>query len=81
MRRGAGPLGDRSGGARARGEDTNLGAVRGEIVEGCKTRDWASAVASATQTFELPAMALVGLPRKYSDKGVIADRSPVFLGA
>jgi len=63
----------------ARGEDTNLGAVRGEIVEGCKTRDWASAVASATQTFELPAMALVGLPRKYSDKGVIADRSPVFL--
>src|SRR5579862_328337 len=70
-------IGAGSRGAVAQGDDPR--SVRFEIVEGCKTRDWASAVASASQTFERPAMALVGLPRKYSDKGVIADRSPVFL--
>jgi hypothetical protein len=54
-------------------------AVVVQIIEGCKSEDWASAVLPPSQTYAEPAMALVGLPRKYSQKGVIADRSAAFV--
>jgi hypothetical protein len=54
-------------------------AVVVQIIEGCNSRDWDSAKLPPSQSYREPAMGLAGLPRKYSEKGVIADRSPVFV--
>src|SRR4051812_8620816 len=60
-------------------QDATGPGVAVEIIEDCKDRDWASATAAPSQEFSEPAMAFVRLPRKYSERGVIADRSAVFL--
>lgn len=70
--------------ARARGGEPGASgeaaAVGVEIVEGLNLKDpWTLPAAAPTEQYTAPAFGFVALPKKYTDRGVIADRSPMFL--
>jgi len=51
-----------------------------EIVEGIPdSKQWPTIVPPVTESYDHPAFAFVGVPRKYTEQGVIADRSNPFL--
>jgi hypothetical protein len=55
-------------------------AVRVEIFEGIgTTANWNFTVGTPVETYTEPAFGFVGLPQKYTDRGVRADRSNPFL--
>ena len=56
------------------------GAVQVELFEGIGTAaNWNFTVGAPVETYTEPAFGLVGVPQKYTDRGVRADRSNPFL--
>jgi hypothetical protein len=56
------------------------GAVRVELFEGfTDKKNWEFSTGEPTERFAAPAFGLVGVPKKYSAKGLVVDRSNPFL--
>ena len=55
-------------------------AVRVEIIEDIPTAlNWNFTPGKPTETFTIPAFGLIAVPKKYSERGVVVDRSPAYL--